>query len=303
VTVAKAYRLLHAILGTAADDGLIRRNPCRIKGAGEEYSPERPVVPLAVLMELLDGVPIRYRAMLLLATFASLRFGELAALRRCDLDLAGMTVRVVRSTAEMDDGRLIDDDPKSHARRRVVSIPQEIVPELRWHLECFAQAGDDGLVFVGPFGGRLRRSNFRDLWIKARDGVGLPGAASARFFASYGEHDGCGDRGEPSGADERMGHSSTRAAMIYQHATRERDEAIATAMGEALTRAREARGKADRARNGLASSVRRPVVYKIAASDRQKRGCPVRAGHREAWLAEANYIEASEAAWAVTLLS
>ena len=175
MTVTKAYRLLHAILGTAADDGLIRRNPCRIKGAGEEYSPERPVVPFVVLMELLDGVPIRYRAMLLLATFASLRFGELAALRRCDLDLAGMTVRVVRSTAEMDDGRLIDDDPKSHAGRRVVSIPQEIVPELRWHLECFAQAGDDGLVFVGPFGGRLRRSNFRDLWIKARDGVGLPG--------------------------------------------------------------------------------------------------------------------------------
>ncbi len=34
VTVAKAYRLLKAILATAADDGVIRRNPCRIKGAG-----------------------------------------------------------------------------------------------------------------------------------------------------------------------------------------------------------------------------------------------------------------------------
>jgi hypothetical protein len=31
VTVAKAYRLLKAILNTAVDDGLIRRNPCRIK--------------------------------------------------------------------------------------------------------------------------------------------------------------------------------------------------------------------------------------------------------------------------------
>jgi lambda repressor-like predicted transcriptional regulator len=31
---------------------------------------------------------------------------------------------------------------------------------------------------------------------------------------------------------ERMGHSSTRAALIYQHATRERDELIATALGE-----------------------------------------------------------------------
>ena len=30
---------------------------------------------------------------------------------------------------------------------------------------------------------------------------------------------------------ERMGHSSPRAAPIYQHATRDRDKAIAAAMG------------------------------------------------------------------------
>ena len=44
VTVAKAYRLLKAILNTAVDDGLIRLNPCRIKGAGQERSAERPVL-------------------------------------------------------------------------------------------------------------------------------------------------------------------------------------------------------------------------------------------------------------------
>jgi hypothetical protein len=43
ITVAKAYRLLKAVLNTAADDGLIRRNPCRIKGASVEKSPERPL--------------------------------------------------------------------------------------------------------------------------------------------------------------------------------------------------------------------------------------------------------------------
>jgi len=37
---------------------------------------------------------------------------------------------------------------------------------------------------------------------------------------------------------ERMGHSSSRAALIYQHATRERDEAIAAAMGEVFASAR-----------------------------------------------------------------
>ena len=29
----------------------------------------------------------------------------------------------------------------------------------------------------------------------------------------------------------RLGHSSTRAAMIYQHATRDRDQAIAKTLG------------------------------------------------------------------------
>lgn len=37
-----------------------------------------------------------------------------------------------------------------------------------------------------------------------------------------------------------LGHSSTRAAMIYQHATRDRDKAIAQALGTL----------ADKARNG-----------------------------------------------------
>ncbi len=47
VTTAKAYRLLRAILNTAVDDGLIRRNPCRIKAAGNEDSPERPVLTVS----------------------------------------------------------------------------------------------------------------------------------------------------------------------------------------------------------------------------------------------------------------
>jgi hypothetical protein len=36
------------------------------------------------------------------------------------------------------------------------------------------------------------------------------------------------------GVDLRMGHSSSRAALICQHATGERDEVIAAAMGEAF---------------------------------------------------------------------
>ncbi len=56
-----------------------------------------------------------------------------------------------------------------------------------------------------------------------------------------------------------MGHSSARAALIYQHATRERDEAIAAGMGKMLTQARrQAQSSGDRARNGHGVAVRHP---------------------------------------------
>jgi hypothetical protein len=43
IRVAKAYKLLRSILYTAVDDGRLKRNPCRIKGADQEHSPERPI--------------------------------------------------------------------------------------------------------------------------------------------------------------------------------------------------------------------------------------------------------------------
>ena len=48
------------------------------------------------------------------------------------------------------------------------------MPELRWHLERFAEPGERGLVFVGPKGAPLRRSNFRPIWNAARTNAGAP---------------------------------------------------------------------------------------------------------------------------------
>lgn len=233
VTVAKAYRLLRAILNTAVDDQTIRRNPCRIKGAGKEDSPERAVVPVGTVLDLAEAVPPRHRMLVLLATFAGLRWGELAGLRRCHVDLESETLRVAEALAELDGGQLVDDEPKSNASRRVVAIPSMLVPELRWHLQRFAAPGERGLVFVGPKGGRLRRSNFRPTWNKARESVGLPGL----HFHDL-RHTG-NTMAAATGASlrelmARMGHSSTRAALTYQHATSDRDKIIAAGLGSAM---------------------------------------------------------------------
>ena len=105
----------------------------------------------------------RYRALVLLATFASLRWGEVIALRRCDLDLDRRTVRVRAAYVERSTGEMLLGPPKSRAGRRVVGIPDVIIPALREHLAAFVRDEPGALVFPGQQGEPLRRSNFNKM--------------------------------------------------------------------------------------------------------------------------------------------
>jgi integrase len=231
VTVAKAYRLIHAIMETAVDDELIRRNPCRIDGAGQEDSDEREVIPLPVVFDIAARIPARWRGLVLPATFAQMRFGELAGLTRDRLDLDNCEIRIRKSLVQPDKGGLIFEDPKSRAGKRGLSFPVELAPELRNHLDRYAERGRHGLVFVGPKGGRLRRSNFNKIWSKAAASAGVPGA----HFHDLRHTGGTLAATEGATTKElmaRLGHSSPRAALIYQHATKQRDKSLAAALGK-----------------------------------------------------------------------
>jgi integrase len=235
VTTAKAYRLLKAIFATAVDDGAVKRNPCRIKGAGQEKSAERPVLTIAQVFALAEAVEPRYRALVLLAMFSSLRWGELAALRPCDIDLDARTVRVTRQLTEVRGQGLAFGPPKSRAGTRVVAIPKVIIPVIRWHLSCFAQKGDDGLVFTSPRGLPLWNSQFRQrVWLPALKKAGLMG-----FHFHDLRHSG-NTLAASAGATlrelmDRMGHDSERAAMIYLHGSDERQHAIAETLSKLAT--------------------------------------------------------------------
>jgi hypothetical protein len=65
------YRLLRAIMNTAKDDELIRKNPCRIKGADKGTESSRPVASVPQIYALADAVPCRFRALVLLGAFTS----------------------------------------------------------------------------------------------------------------------------------------------------------------------------------------------------------------------------------------
>jgi hypothetical protein len=75
------------------------------------------------------------------ATFAQLRFGELVGLRRNAIDLTRMELRVRKATGEMEDGTQTDDDPKSEAGKRPISLPAGLRGDIETHLDRYAQPG------------------------------------------------------------------------------------------------------------------------------------------------------------------
>lgn len=227
---AKAYRLLRAMLNTAVADGLLARNPCRIPGAGQERSPERPLAQPADVLRLATAIDPRYRALILLAATGGLRVGELLGLQRHHIDLDERTVHVEQQALELQDGTRIVTPPKTDAGRRTVAIPDTTADALAEHLDRYAQSSPDAWVFVGDHGGPLRRLTLQKAWTRARQATGMTHITLhdlRHAGATLAAWTGASTRELMA----RLGHNTPRAALRYQHAAASRDREIADRLG------------------------------------------------------------------------
>jgi integrase len=231
-TVAKAYRLLARIMDTAVEAGLIVRNPCSVKGAATERAPEMRVATVAQAA-LAEAIGPRFRALVLVAAYAGLRWGELVGLRVKRVDLLHHRITVAEQATEID-GHFTWGPPKTEAGRRTVTLPAVAAAALAEHLATYSQPGPDGLVFTSTEDALLRRSNFnRRVWRPATRAAGLAGLrfhdlrhTSATLSIAAGA--------STRELMARMGHSSSAAALRYQHVMAGRDAAIAAALDQLI---------------------------------------------------------------------
>ena len=231
---AHAYSLLRTIMGTAVADDLLNANPCRIRGAGtaRKIVESRPAT-LTELQAITDHVPERYRAMILLAAWCGLRFGELTELRRSDMDIDLGVLRIRRAVVRVN-GEVIVGDPKSAAGRRDVAIPPHVRPDLQLHLRRHVGPDPDALLFPARGGGHMAPSALYRVFYPAREAAGRPDLrwhdlrhTGATLAASTGA--------TLAELMARLGHSTVEAAMRYQHAASERDQAIASSLSDLAT--------------------------------------------------------------------
>lgn len=224
-----SYGLLRTVLGQAMRDELIRSNPCHIRGAGTtKRAKQIKPATLGELEALVAAMPPRYRMMVLLASWCGLRFGELAELRRGDIDTKTGCIHVRRGVVRAG-GETIVKAPKTDAGVRDVAVPPHLLPLIREHLREHAQPGKNGLLFPARGGGHLAPSSLYRVFYRARDAAGRPdlrfhdlrhtGAVlAAQTGATLAELMG------------RLGHSTPGAALRYQHSAQDRDVAIARAL-------------------------------------------------------------------------
>ncbi|MEV0903065.1 site-specific integrase [Actinoplanes sp. NPDC049802] len=175
--------------------------------------------------------------MITVAAFSGLRWGELAALRRCDVDGAAGTVRVPRKLAALKSG-LEFGPPRSVAGIRVVALPAVARRALVSHLAEFTGKDPEALIFTGDKDMPLRTGNFRRAvkWSKALADAGMPAGFHFHDLRHTGNNIAAASGASTRELMHRMGHASMRAALIYQHATNERDREIADSMDKRITK-------------------------------------------------------------------
>jgi integrase len=186
-----------------------------------------------------------HRALILLACFCGLRWGELAGLQHADINCDHRTVRIARQLCEVAGRPPFLAPPKSDAGKRTVSMPSMIVADVSVHLDAFTMSEAEALVFTSPHGKPLRHPNFRR-------GVWYPALATTGLDVHFHDLRHTGNQlTADAGANlrelmERIGHSSSRAALIYLHSTGDRQRQLAETVAmrcnpNSATRARQER--------------------------------------------------------------
>ncbi len=217
-----------------------------MRGAGQNHSLERPLLDLDDLARLVAEMPEHLRCLVVLAFWAHTRIGEAVSLQRGDLDLSAGTLAIARQQVEVAGRGPVVVAPKA-ASQRTVHLLEPAIAAQRQHLVARGPLLPPTPLFTGPEGQLLRAGHVQWAWRGARVRAGVPTAHfhDLRHAGLTLSAQSCATLAEVM---RRAGHSSSAAAIRYQHAADRRDAEIAPACPPWHEVAREAR--ADTSRHG-----------------------------------------------------
>lgn len=231
-----AYRLLGRIYSDAISDGIVRETPVRVRGARQGPPPRQGhALTVEEILAVAEHMPPGRGLAVILSAFCALRPGEVLALRRRDIDQAGHVVHVRETASARYGGGAHIGPTKTAASNRTVNYPAELHDQITEHLAEYAAPGKSGHIFPSP-------RNTGDPLSSGAYLTSVKRAAKAAGLEDVRPHDlrhsgatlAAGTGATLRELMARLGHTSPEIAMQYQHSARERDRAIADALGASL---------------------------------------------------------------------
>ena len=123
------------IMTTAVDDGLIARNPVRIKGAPAERMIERPLLTWDDVRALAGAIHPRFGCLVWTAAASGLRFGELAGLTIEHVNLERRELRVTQALHDIKGQGPTLGPPKTESAVGTAPVAESITVRLAAHIE------------------------------------------------------------------------------------------------------------------------------------------------------------------------
>lgn len=215
---------------------LITDSPCQIPN-GNTYTSVREesdfVASADQIHGLADLIAEAFKLPALLCGFNALRNGEVLALQRCDFedDDENLWLSVRRQVQARGQGGLYNDTPKSTAGRRDIPVHEEIIDQVRDHLETIDE-GPNALLFPRSTAQKtitLTQNSFRTAFNAAKREWNRKNPKK-QFPADFHIHDlrhtALTEMGRNGATSKELmvfaGHDDPEAMMRYQHATRKR---------------------------------------------------------------------------------
>jgi integrase len=235
------------LLYRAIDDDRLKSNPAaRVAAPRTKRKPVRVLKP-EELARVVAALPERWRAFVLLGAYASLRWSELVAIKRDDIDIEARTVHVDESCTELD-GRFVWGPTKTEGSDRTVDLPDVVVRALAAHLLRFAPKSTpvgSALVFYGGASKSeedtnvpIYRKTFRPVWTKALSDAGIDEHVRPGWLRHSGASLAYDATKDILATAQRLGHTSSRMVdSVYVEVYSEVSRQIADAIDEAAARA------------------------------------------------------------------
>lgn len=229
-TISNKHGFLSAVLGRAARDGLIDKNPCdRTRLPRKDAGRERTFLSRDEFEAIYRHIPDEWKLFARWLVATGMRFGEATALSVGDIDAHAGTCRISKAWKYTGTAETHLSHTKSRAGQRLINVPRSVIAGL----DLNRPLGE--LLFLDPGrGGRITYPRFRHAgWRKAAAKAGIRAAPHdlRHTCASWMLREGI-----PIHVVQRhLGHENiTTTVGVYGHTDRTSFEAAADAIGRML---------------------------------------------------------------------